>query len=375
MPANALPKTDAGFPMSNHDEIYELMERAEDLSDETAKVALLDEAVRLADADQDLDLQFGTRMMLISSCFMGGHPEKMLVAISWCLGSFDRSGDSLSNVDYEVVLWQCKHAISYAPRFLQISYDQFNELLTDVLDRYEKSGISPRSVYMIACSSEMFMGHFDKATEYRHLLRQSPIDHFYEGKAWELCIDVEYLSETGQQDEALSRLEPMLENPALAEEVYPWFAHFAMMQLTQKGRVDEALQCQRRAYRMTANNPKFIDNLGQQIIFLAHIKKFPQAIKIFERHLPLAMQTLTYGARFFFYLASWFMLKRLAAAGRSELPLHLPAELQPLGIDDVYQTEALIDWFHEGFHDLELKFNQRNGNDYFSKIVKRTDEL
>jgi len=77
--------------MSDHrDRIEELVGQASVLDNGAARVALIEEAVRLADAHNDTASGFHARMELVSAAMSAGQPDVMLVAFSWCLSQCDR---------------------------------------------------------------------------------------------------------------------------------------------------------------------------------------------------------------------------------------------------------------------------------------------
>ncbi len=76
---------------ANQNEVEELLRQASYLPDGDMKVMLLEEAVRLADGLEyrSEELQFKTRDLLVQAATFGGHPDKSLVAYSWCLAQLD----------------------------------------------------------------------------------------------------------------------------------------------------------------------------------------------------------------------------------------------------------------------------------------------
>ena len=63
------------------EEVEELLGRAAGLDEGPAKVALLEEAVRLADTHGDVGEGFRARQELIRAATFGGLPDRVLVAL------------------------------------------------------------------------------------------------------------------------------------------------------------------------------------------------------------------------------------------------------------------------------------------------------
>jgi hypothetical protein len=69
----------------------DLMEEAYDLPGEKAKLELLEQAVRVADAAGDLDQGYEARSEIVETGSFHGYPMKALVAFSWQLGQYDKT--------------------------------------------------------------------------------------------------------------------------------------------------------------------------------------------------------------------------------------------------------------------------------------------
>src|SRR5207244_7818692 len=104
-------------------------------------------AVELADYCGEIDWRFYTRYELIRAGFAGGEPDKMLVALTWCLAKCEELGGCF---DQSYLLWGCKFALSYITSFPHISREQIEALYVDVSNRYRKFGASLRTPHVYA---------------------------------------------------------------------------------------------------------------------------------------------------------------------------------------------------------------------------------
>jgi cellulose synthase operon protein C len=73
------------------EDVRRLLQRCGDLPYGTSQMAMVDEAVRLADALGDRRLMFDARMFGSQAYTFGGEPAKAFVTFSWCLAEYDRS--------------------------------------------------------------------------------------------------------------------------------------------------------------------------------------------------------------------------------------------------------------------------------------------
>ena len=118
---------------------YELINQAARLPRSDAQVALVEEAVRLADLHQDAPKSFAARIQLVDTANHSGYPEKALVAFTWILGQHDRDAESRNNY---TILWYYKWILSWLHSFPQISSEQIQRSLNDMERRYIDYGYS-----------------------------------------------------------------------------------------------------------------------------------------------------------------------------------------------------------------------------------------
>ena len=86
-------------------QIETLRQQADGLPQGPARMALLEEAVRLADTHQDLDLGFYLRYDVAQTATFGGMAEKLLVAFSWRLAQCDRHPERFNEFR---LMWEYK---------------------------------------------------------------------------------------------------------------------------------------------------------------------------------------------------------------------------------------------------------------------------
>ena len=123
------------------DDIDRLIAEAERLPHGPSRIALVEEAVRIADSRNDLPKAFQCRLELVSAASSGGQPDVQLVAFSWCLSQFDRDkklfGGRATEID---LLWKYKWIAGALPAFYQISRGQIAATVEDLRRRYKADG-------------------------------------------------------------------------------------------------------------------------------------------------------------------------------------------------------------------------------------------
>ena len=71
------------------DELLDRLHRAESTPYGKARSSLLEDVVRRADAAQNEELAFYTRLSLVTAYVMGGEPRKSLVPFARCVADWD----------------------------------------------------------------------------------------------------------------------------------------------------------------------------------------------------------------------------------------------------------------------------------------------
>src|SRR5438067_900267 len=99
-----------GAPVSVED-VRRLIGEARHAPYGAGKIALAEEAIRLADALDDRRLRFDARMAGTEAYQMGGEPAKGFVTFSWCLAEYDRDPSGFDVWDDELLRWHFKWVV------------------------------------------------------------------------------------------------------------------------------------------------------------------------------------------------------------------------------------------------------------------------
>ncbi len=149
--------------------IHELCDAAFELDHGPAQIVLLEEAVQIADAHNDVDLGYEVRQYLIDAATFGGSPDISLVAFAWCVARYDEDPDSF---DPEPLYWRYKWIATAAPKFPTISRAQIEQLLDDMHQRYVAAGIGLHPFYQTRRNVHVYMGNIPAAQQdHEHVLR------------------------------------------------------------------------------------------------------------------------------------------------------------------------------------------------------------
>jgi len=352
--------------------VEELIWQGSQLEDGPAKVAMLEEAVRLADTHRDVELGFTARNELIRAANFSGEPEKSLVAFSWCLAQADRDPEKFAGHN---LLWTYKWVSHSLGTFPQISKQQIAAMLADMARRYQQAGSTLRAVYMKQFQLAREMGDKAEARHFYRLWKKTPRDWLSDCHACEVDLEIAYLRGLGKDEEALQTAEPILRGSLRCAEVPHCTFGQILLPLLRLGRLDEAARYHERGYRMTSSNPTFLDTVTEHLEYVILTGNLAKAVKLLEKHLSWALASSQLGKAFAFYRAGLFLIERLQKSGKETMKLRLPANFPELAKDGKYELDQLHAWFSRMCRDLAEQFDRRNENTFFSRQIRDVRKL
>ena len=105
-------------------------------------------------------------------------------------------------------------------------------------------------------------------------------------------------------------------------------------------------------------------------MFLVLTDNLLQGVKLFEKHLPWALEKVKLSEQYYFYLATRLLFLRLRASGQERVKLRLLTTLPCFEETGAYEVVKLFDWFDGTCRELAAKFDARNGNDHYTRQVE-----
>lgn len=352
--------------------IAELIGEARELPDGPAKVAVVEEAVRLADQHQDDDIAYHTRKMLLEATLMADHCELMLVTFAWCLAKGDSDPDRFGGSS---VLWEYRWVVSVLPTFPDIPRTKIDAMLADMIRRYEEAGASLRAVHLLRRKLGIDMGDKALASEASKAWHESRRDAYTDSHETELAFEISYQNFLGKYDKLLEVAkpftqgqlrDPFFEGHTFCKVLYP---------LLRQGKAEVAMPFHRRGYRLRQGNYRHIDSIAMHIAFMALTGNTARAVRLFEKHLVHALTTTNVLNRMWFYIDTTVLFDRLVAEGKKTLKLRLPAECSITDPSGSYKVADLREWVYASARELATKFDTRNGNNYFRNKLKSMPKM
>ncbi len=325
-----------------------------------AKVALWEEAVRIADTFRDDETAYDARMELTNAAQFSGRPDVSFVSFSWCLAYCDRHAD---DTDPTMILWHYKWMADTLPNFPDAPRSQIEGLFADITARFRAQGSTLHAVHQIRRDVAITMG--DRAVaEAAHgkflLTRRDPLSNC---KACVQDADVSYQLFLGDDAAAIAAAKPILRGKMSCGEVPERTYAKLLLPYLRRGDPTEAMRWHKVGYPPVQSNPAYISSHGSHAAFLALTGNLGRAARLLSRHLPMAVQSVQPEDCFRFYNAAKLALELILDAPRPP-KVKVPPEVHAGG-----EVEALAIWLDNELYTLAARFDARNGNSGYADDI------
>ncbi|HEY3962957.1 MAG TPA: hypothetical protein VGM05_00245 [Planctomycetaceae bacterium] len=348
--------------------VYKLMRAAFILDDGPVKVAMLEEALRVAEMLGDDDLTQNARDSLVEAAIFGGRSDLALVTFSRCLAYSDahpEEGDSHS------LLWQYKWIAGTLDEFPQITRQQIDQTLHDLELRATKAGYSTYAMETLRWAMAIGMGDLEAARAAYAQFEQADRDGLGDCRACVEDMRVKYFAFADEPENALQAADPILKKRLRCKEIPHRTYGRVLMPLFRLGRLEEAAEFHRKGYRLIQRNPEFLSQIANHLQFLSLTANTAQALKIVSLNLPFAI-TAVPGRKFDFLVVASFALLFAAEQGTKTIKSLLPSSVPFFRENGQYPVRELQIELHKLAEDLASQLDRRNGN---PSCRRRLDEL
>jgi hypothetical protein len=352
----------------------QLLEEAAELPYGASRLAVTEEATRLADEHADIEAGYDCRLALLEVAIFAGYPEKALIAFSWLVARSDEdpekfpessalAGLFITRID---VLWGYKWIVQNTSAFPQISRRQIEDTLDDMEERYRKHGYSLRPLWMNRARVTMEMDDDpERVDEYFERWKASPVDLYSDCTACEQNFQVEVHLFRDRLAEARRAAEPLLSGELACAEV-PHTTYCEMLMPTWlSGEAERAATYHTRAYELTRDNRDFVAELADLLDYRVVTGDLAGALDLAQRHLPWVDESRVGFRRWRWFISMTGLLEHLQ--DRDTVALRMPSSLGPENEVERTDPRALHRWFEDAADRLTRRFDERNGNDVVSR--------
>jgi len=335
------------------------------------KIEALESAIRMADAAGDISGAYNVRMTLVREATFSGYGDRALVAFTWCLAQSDKDPEGY---DPEGLLWKYKWIVGGVVSYPGVSKEKIFQLQDDFERRLLESGYNIRPVNYLRWKNAMRMGDFDRANVYFDKWEEVPRDGLADCLACELNSKSDFLGLRGDFEDSGNAAGQLI-NGQKSCSVIPEFTygHYSLSCL-KLDRIDELQKNFSKWYKAVKDDQNYIGPVSKLMVVAAALEKFPKAIAIFEQHAPWVVESSIEDRHFVFFSSAAAVFKRLASTEET-VRMNLPDEFECKRSDHEYQTSELADWLHAKADALAKQFDERNGNDYYSRLVQEAEDL
>lgn len=137
------------------------------------RIIMFKQAIKLADAHNDIDWGFDLRMDLVRTEQYTNHSRESFPVFAWILDAYDNDPDVFPIKD---ILSEYKWLAAVCFNNLRLSLEQIENILDDFRRRLHENGYGDREYYNIKMNQSLFKGEKDLARQYLELRDKSPID-------------------------------------------------------------------------------------------------------------------------------------------------------------------------------------------------------
>jgi hypothetical protein len=358
--------------MPSAEDVQRLVTEAEPLPNGPAKIALLDEAARIADTLQDDEAGFLVRRQLVTAANFGGQPDLMLVAFVWCLSKLDANPDGFGGAGARsTLLWQFKWVISTLAAHHTVPRAQVLDTLDDMRRRFVAEGHSLHRIHDTERRVRIAFG--DKAgaaAAFDAMVRTRP-DGMSECDVCVKELTVSYYRYAERHAEAVAVAEEYVARNLNCEAGPMWVCAYALEPLVRLGQAAKAERYYRLGYPRAAFNPGYIGAAVTYLEYLALVGNLKRAGELFRRHFPVGLGFANPMARLNALRVGRLYGRRLAQAGQTAVAVSLPPP-HPLATDaGSVPLPAFLDWVDAECARVAALYDARNGNATFGEDLNR----
>lgn len=279
------------------------------------KLALMEEAIRIADKYLSEEDAYDARMDYSSASLECGCPERIFISFSWCLSKFEKQPSEYSSF---MIMWHYKWVLNQIWRLPQFSLEQIESVFDDFREKCLKYDYSLRAYYQQKVNLMLSQGKTQEAALYYQKWRAAPRDQLSDCKACEQNLFGKYYFTINHNKKGLQAVKPILEG------------------------------------KIKCRTPEYLEEYGIFMEFFT-VTDMKKAVKLYERTIRLGLESKMPWDRFQYllsvrlFLQHWSKAKRRKKLSESEI--------------------VTLEWLENEINSIAAAFNRRNENDYLNRYI------
>jgi len=353
------------------EQFYDLCDSAYGI-DTMRSVQIFEEAVRLADSHNDIELAIHGRMDLIQCASFAGCTDRALPAMAWLLAKVDADPQLYRFADQYNLMWRYKWMAENSYSIPAIPLAKIDALIDDMARRYQDLGYDQHAVEGVRVGTYLALGDDARLRTAFARWKQEPRGDMSDCHACEVHTEVKCHLFWGDLDEALRVAKPLFSRRLICEEV-PFSTYCrVLMPLFDADRLDLADDYQRRSQRKIVTTLGDVGAVGHHLAFLALTDQANRGVRLLDKHLPDVLSLTEQDQRFTFFTGAAVLLRTLRDQGRETIKLRRHAAVD---IEWAEDNEARVDqlegWFDRASLQIAEQFDRRAGTGYWASLRDR----
>ncbi|MFC6593018.1 hypothetical protein ACFP81_14065 [Deinococcus lacus] len=344
---------------------YELIAQQEEMDYGPERVALAEEAVRLADLSGDEEAGYDTRMALIDTVNMSGQSEKMFAPFAWCQDFAARHPDYAS--DY-MLAWYHKWLLGAAHQLPQIPLRRIHELHASYAQYARRLGAGASSIPYLQMELAMHVGDHAAAARAYNVWQFAKGDMLSDCPACEAQTGAEYHLFMGDDAATIKQGQHILDKGLTCGHIPHLTYGTLLLPLLRSGKSELAAQYAAQGREMVAGDRDFLSTQAEHLEYLA-LTDPGAGVAWYERHLSWAEATREMRSKLDFHAAAALLFTRVEG---ETVRLTLPELVEGHAAGGIYPVAERLNYHREEALRLAALFDTRAGNDFATQQAERT---
>lgn len=344
-------------------EIQLLLLKSENLSEAEDKITLLEQAIQIADSNNDIDGGFELRFLLITTEQIIAKSQKSIIAFSWILEMFDSYPDRLPP---SKILEEYKNLINSVIVNPDITKIQLENIFEDFRRRCLNTKLSLHEYYNILSNYYLFIGNKSKA---RECVNQRDTESPNEFTNWifDQLITIYIEIFENKFDEAILHVNEM-HKIATSIPLISCILHSSLVyNLGYKAEDKRANLFFEKVDKSLFSESPFTWNLYYVALLLHYMSlhKKEKAWLYFEKYVNIVPKV---GQIIQFFFATAVL--PLFYADKTHLLAYISKKQHFYREDNTYKSRYLYNYYFNVANDLAHKFDTRNETNHFSNQLQ-----
>lgn len=267
---------------------HELLSQALEASDRAQKFALLQEAARAADLQQDEEAGYRIRDFLLDAAQEITDGVTMLTTFGWMLNYADKQ-PSMSKMQ---LLWRYKWAISVARFMPAVPLERLEALQDDFERRTVAEGQGNRTANTYRWVLALHRGLLDEAEEWRIKVGKQK-SGWLDCNACDTDLLTRHWLAQGDLNKALKAAKPVLDGKQRCNRIPARTYSELLVPLLDAGRAEEAQEMHVKGYKMVRRDEDSLREQSAHLTYLLLSGQSKEAKKVYKATLPYAEKNTT----------------------------------------------------------------------------------